>query len=89
MVVLRCSNRMISLPRYAKVFAQPDPRRTFVISVLGRLPIGLTGLAILLLVQTRTDSFARGGAAAASYVVGLALIAPWDARSIDTGRGAF
>jgi len=74
---------MISLQRYARVFAEPDLRRTFVISVLGRLPIGLTGLAVLLLVQTRTDSFARGGAAAACYVVGLALIAPLLGRSID------
>ena len=74
---------MISLQRYARVFAQSDLRRTFAISVLGRLPIGLTGLAILLLVQTRTDSFARGGTAAACYVVGLALIAPLLGRSID------
>ena len=74
---------MISLQRYAKVFAHADLRRTFIISVLGRLPIGLTGLAILLLVQVRTDSFARGGAAAACYVVGLALIAPLLGRAID------
>lgn len=74
---------VISLQRYALVFAQPDLRRTFALSVLGRLPIGLTGLAILLLVQTHTDSFARGGAAAACYVVGLALIAPLLGRSID------
>jgi len=74
---------MISLHRYANVFAQPDLRRTFVISVLGRLPIGLTGLAVLLLVQTKTGSFARGGAAAACYVAGLALIAPLLGRAID------
>jgi MFS family permease len=74
---------MISLQRYAKVFAQRDLRRTFAISVLGRLPIGVTGLAILLLVQTSTESFARGGAAAACYVVGLALIAPILGRAID------
>ena len=74
---------MISLQRYARVFAQGDLRRTFAISVLGRLPIGVTGLAILLLVQTSTDSFARGGAAAACYVVGLALIAPILGRAID------
>jgi hypothetical protein len=52
-------------------------------SILGRLPIGLTGLAILLLVQTTTDSFARGGAAAACYVAGLAIIAPLLGRAID------
>ena len=74
---------MISLQRYAAVFAQRDLRRTFAISVLGRLPIGLTGLAVLLLVQTSTASFARGGAAAACYVVGLALIAPILGRTID------
>ena len=74
---------MISFKRYAVVFAQDDLRRTFAVSVLGRLPIGLTGLAILLLVQTNTDSFVRGGAAAACYVVGLATIAPFLGRAID------
>lgn len=74
---------MISLRRYAQVFAQPELRRTFSLSVLGRLPIGLTGLAILLLVQTATDSFVRGGAAAACYVVGLAVLAPLLGRGID------
>ena len=52
-------------------------------SMLGRLPIGLTGLAILLLVQAGTGSFALGGAAAACYVSGLALVAPLLGRLID------
>lgn len=52
-------------------------------SMLGRLPIGLTGLAVLLLVQTGTGSFALGGAAAACYVTGLALVAPLLGRMID------
>lgn len=51
--------------------------------MLGRLPIGVTGLAILLLVQGASGSFARGGAAAACYVVGLALVAPVLGRLID------
>ena len=51
--------------------------------MLGRLPIGLTGLAILLLVQTASESFAKGGAAAACYVVGLSVIAPALGRGID------
>ena len=74
---------MISFERYGAIFAQPDLRHTFLFSVLGRLPIGVTGLAILLLVQTATHSFARGGAAAACYVVGLASIAPALGRAID------
>jgi MFS family permease len=74
---------VISLQRYALLFARGELRRTFAQSVIGRLPIGLSGLAILLLVQTTTGSFARGGAAAASYVFGLAAVAPVLGRAID------
>jgi predicted MFS family arabinose efflux permease len=74
---------MISFARYSALLRQTDLRRTFAASILGRLPIGVSGLAILLLVQGATDSFARGGAAAASYVVGLAGVAPVVGRMID------
>ena len=75
---------MISLQRYAALFAQPRyARAPSRFRVLGRLPIGLTGLAILLLAQTSSGSFARGGAAAACYVVGLAAVAPLLGRAID------
>jgi MFS family permease len=74
---------MIPLDRYRSAFAHPALRRTFLISIVGRLPIGVTGLAILLLVQAATGSFARGGLAAGCYVSGLALAAPVLGRSID------
>ena len=47
-------------------------RQLFAASMIGRLPIGITGLAILILVQSTTGSFARGGAATGCYVAGLA-----------------
>jgi MFS family permease len=47
------------------------------------LPVGITGLAILLFVQEATGSFARGGAATACYVIGLASMAPALGRLID------
>lgn len=74
---------MISLDRYSALFGNREVIRTFAASVLGRLPIGVTGLAILLLVQTATGSFAQGGAAAGSYVAGLAALAPAIGRVID------
>lgn len=74
---------MISLERYAALFAQREIRATFTASAIGRLPIGVTGLAILLLVQMSSGSFARGGAAAGCYVAGLALLAPALGRAID------
>ena len=55
---------MISLDRYKAVFSVPGMARTFWISMLGRLPIGITGLAILLLMQGASASFAQGGAGA-------------------------
>lgn len=74
---------VISLARYAALLKPREMRQTIVASVIGRLPIGITGLAILLLVQNATDSFARGGAATACYVIGLASVAPAMGRLID------
>ncbi len=74
---------VISLARYTALLEQPALRSAILASVLGRLPIGITGLAILLLAQDTTGSFARGGAIAACYVAGLATVAPALGRLID------
>ena len=74
---------MISLARYGALLQAREMRLTIAASMVGRLPIGITGLAILLLVQTATDSFSQGGAATACYVIGLATVAPALGRLID------
>jgi MFS family permease len=74
---------VISLDRYAALTSRPDLRATVIVSVIGRLPIGVAGLAILMLGQAASGSFAAGGAAAAIYVVGLACTAPILGRIID------
>ena len=74
---------MISLARYAALLDRPHLRAAVVASVIGRLPIGIAGLSILLLAQGASGSFARGGATAAAYVVGLACVAPLLGRFID------
>src|ERR687896_2338917 len=79
----RPQTRVISLARYSALLRPREMRQTIAASMLGRLPIGITGLAILLLVQAATESFARGGAASACYVVGLATVAPALGRFID------
>src|SRR5688572_11456066 len=83
-----CDNRapsalVISLARYAALLQPREMRQTIAASMIGRLPIGITGLAILLLVQTATESFSQGGAATACYVIGLATVAPALGRIID------
>lgn len=80
---------MISISRYSRLLAQPDLKATVVASVIGRLPVGIASLAILLLSQEQSGSFARAGATTAGYVVGLAGVAPFIGRLIDRrGPGA-
>ena len=74
---------MISLARYAVLLERPELRRTIVASVIGRLPIGILGLAILLATQAATGSFGHAGAVAACYLAGLAVMAPVLGRAID------
>lgn len=74
---------MISLARYANLLALPDVLQAFVSSFIGRIPIGIAGLAILLLVQSVEGSYAQAGLVGAAYVAGLAAAAPLLGRLID------
>ena len=76
---------MISLARYAALLAAPDLAATVLASLIGRLPIGIAGLAILLLAQSTSGSFARAGVTTAGYIAGLATLAPVLGRLIDRG----
>lgn len=74
---------MISLARYATLLERPELRQTIIASVVGRLPIGILGLAILLATQAARGSFGLAGAVAACYLAGLATMAPVLGRFID------
>jgi predicted MFS family arabinose efflux permease len=74
---------VISLARYTELLARPELRRTIIASVIGRLPIGILGLAILLATQASSGSFGMAGAVAACYLGGLAVMAPVLGRFID------
>jgi len=74
---------MISLQRYAALFAERDLRTAILASLIGRLPIGISGLALLLLVQAREASFSDSGLVTSAYLAGLAGIAPLVGRLID------
>ena len=74
---------MISLARYAELFSQPEMRRAIIASFIGRLPIGISGLALLLLVQANESSVSEAGLVTSAYLGGLAAIAPLVGRMID------
>ena len=54
-----------------------------VATVIGRLPIGISGLAILLYVQEVSGSFAAAGLCAGALALGSAVGAPLQGRMID------
>jgi MFS family permease len=74
---------VFTLSRYRSLFAVPGLAAAFGASLMGRLPIGVAGLAILLYVQSQSQSFVEGGVASALYVLGLAAFAPVLGRLID------
>ncbi|MCW2584986.1 MAG: putative transporter, partial [Frankiales bacterium] len=69
--------------RYGEVLAPPGVAAAVVASVFGRLSLGMTGLALLLLVREATGSYAAAGAVSASYAVAFAVGAPSRARAAD------
>jgi predicted MFS family arabinose efflux permease len=68
---------------YARILREPGVAMIVLATVLGRLPIGISGLAILLYVQEVTGSFAAAGACAGALALGSALGAPLLGRLVD------
>ncbi len=74
--------------RYAEVLQPPGARPALTASVLGRLSLGMTGLALLILVRSVGGSYADAGFVSAAYAVSFAVGAPSRARAADrTGPG--
>jgi len=74
---------MTILARYAALFRVTDLKPIAIASVIGRLPIGIAGLAIMLMTQGASGSFADSGIATAGYIGGLAASSPFIGRYID------
>ena len=55
------------LQRYAEVLSPAGATSALLASVVGRLSVGMNGLALLILVRATTGSYANAGAVAAAY----------------------
>ena len=73
---------------YRSVLSVAGAPRLLASALLGRLPQGMTSLAILLLVRGATHSYAAAGVAVGANALATAAIAPLQGRLIDrVGRG--
>jgi MFS family permease len=68
---------------YARILRSPGVAVIVLATLIGRLPIGITGLAILLYVRDVSDSFAAAGLCAGALALGSAAGAPFQGRLID------
>src|SRR5688500_12589591 len=69
--------------QYLEILRPPHVLALFAASLPARLPLGINGLAIVLLVKAETGSFGAAGAAAGALALGSGLCAPLAARLID------
>jgi MFS family permease len=68
---------------YARILRTPGVAVIVFATLVGRMPIGISGLAILLFVREVTGSFASAGLCAGALALGSALGAPLQGRLID------
>jgi MFS family permease len=73
----------MSLRAYLVLLRPPGARRLLAAALVGRLPIGIFSLAIVLLVRKQTGSFSDAGAASAAFALGAGVVAPLQGRLID------
>ncbi len=75
---------MAFLSSYRRVLATPGALLFSATGLVGRLPISMAGLGIVLLVQAGTGSYGVAGAVAAVYLVANAICAILQGRFIDS-----
>jgi len=73
---------------YRSVLSRPGAIWFSAAGLVGRLPLSMAGLGMLLLVESHTGSYAAGGSVAAAYMVANAVVAIPVGRLVDVlGQG--
>lgn len=70
---------------YVSVLRRPAARWSYVAAFVARLPVSMTPLSLLILVETTTGSYAQGGLVSGAYALGAAASAPLWGRALDAG----
>ena len=73
----------MTLSPYRAILRTPQVPRLVSSATVGRLVIGMAGLAIVLLVRDAAGSFALAGLAAGSFALGCGIAAPMIGRVVD------
>jgi MFS family permease len=71
------------LASYLAFLRLPDVKRMVVVAFIGRLPIGMGGLAMLMFLRDTLGNFAISGSVVGAYFIAMAAAAPVLGRLID------
>jgi MFS family permease len=74
---------LLNLTPYKILFSDRELRRIIFSSILPRLPAGINGLSLTLMVQSFYESFAIGGTVSAAYLMALGIASPLLGRFVD------
>jgi MFS family permease len=74
---------LLQLAPYKALFSDRELRRIVLSSILPRLPAGINGLSLTLMVQSLYGSFGIGGTVSAAYLVSLGVASPLLGRFVD------
>lgn len=73
---------------YRGLFERPGVKAFVLAGLIGRMPMSMMGIGVILLISTLTDNYATAGAVAATSNVAFALAAPVSGRLADRfGQG--
>ena len=73
--------------RYRGLFRNDHAAALLVWSIIARVPMGMAGLALVLLVRGSGAGYGEAGLVAAAYAIAVAVGAPYGGRQVDR-RGA-
>src|SRR5207249_3613874 len=68
---------------YRTVFRTPQVSRLVPAAMIGRAPVGMTALALVLVIRHLGESYATAGLVVAAYAVSAGVTAPLIGRLID------
>ncbi|MBP2475280.1 MFS family permease [Crossiella equi] len=76
-------SQSVSLASYRAALSTPAARLPVLAALLGRLPVAMVGLALMLYVQLTTGSFGAAGAVSAGALTGVAIGSVVQGRLVD------
>jgi len=73
----------VGIRAYRVLLRPAGATRLLLTALVGRLPVGIFSLAIVLVVREQTGSFADAGVASAAFAIGAGVVAPLQGRLVD------